>query len=119
MKIDTCKFEDNLFDNTSIIVDCTLNHENENQYQIKAMINNDCIEYLFIDINIAHKVCESLRISFLKLNKSREVKEYDERRDKDITHVIYSLMTIQDHTKSFTSMMIIKLDQHSIILRKS
>ncbi len=119
MKIDACRFEDNLFDDTSVIVDCTLDHENENQYQIKAMIDNDCIEYFFIDINIAHKVCESLSISFLKLNKSREVKKYDERRDKDITHVIYSLMTIQDHTKSFISMMITKLDQHLIILRKS
>ncbi len=74
------------------------------------MINNDCIKYSFIDINIAHEICESLRISFLKLNKSREVKRYDERKDKNIIHVIYSLMTIQDHTKNFTSMMIIKLD---------
>ncbi len=117
MKIDACKFEDNLFDDTSIIVNCMLNHENE--YKIKAMINNDCIEYSFIDINVAHKVCESLSINSLKLNKSREVKEYDERKDKDITYAIYSLMTIQNHTKSFTSIMIIKLDQHLIILRKS
>ncbi len=119
VKINACKFEDNLFDNASIIVDCTLDHENENQYQIRAMIDNDCIEYFFIDINIAHKVCELLNISFLKLKKSREMKKYDERRNKDITHVIYSLMTIQDHTKSFTSMMIIKLDQRAIILEKS
>ncbi len=119
IKIDACKFEDNLFDDASIIVDCTLDHENENQYQIRTMINNDCIEYFFIDINIAHIICESLRISSLKLNKSREVKEYDERKNKNIIHVIYSLMTIQDHTKSFTSMMIIKLDQHAIILEKS
>jgi hypothetical protein len=83
------------------------------------MIDNDYIEYSFIDIKIAHRVCESLRISFLKLNKSREINRYDERRDKDIIHVIYSLMTIQDHTKSFMSMMIIKLDQHLIILKKS
>ncbi len=32
MKIDACKFENNFFDNTLIIVDLTLNHENENQY---------------------------------------------------------------------------------------
>jgi molybdopterin/thiamine biosynthesis adenylyltransferase len=117
MKIDACKFEDNLFDDVLIIVDCTLNFENE--YKIKTMINNDCIKYFFIDINIAHKVCELLSISSLKLNKSREVKKYDEKRNKNIIHVIYSFMTIQDHTKNFTSMMIIKLDQHSIILRKS
>jgi hypothetical protein len=86
VKIDACKFEYNLFDDALIIVDYTLDHENENQYQIRAMIDNDCTEYFFIDINIAHKVCESLNISSLKLNKSREVKEYDERRDTDITH---------------------------------
>ncbi len=119
MKINTCKFEDNFFDDALIIVDCILNHENENQYQIKAMIDNDCIEYFFIDINIAHKICKSLSINLLKLNKFREVKKYDERKNKNITHVIYSFMTIQDYTKSFISMMIIKLDQHLIILKKS
>jgi NMD protein affecting ribosome stability and mRNA decay len=117
MKIDACNFENNFFDDKSIIVKYTLDLKNE--YKIKAMINNDCIDYFFIDINIAHKMCESLNINSLKLNKSREVKKYDERRDKNIIHVIYSLMIIQDHTKNFISMMIIKLDQHSIILKKS
>ncbi len=83
------------------------------------MIDNDCTDYSFIDIDVAHQVCEVLKISFLKLNKVREVKNYDERRDKDITHVIYSSMIIQNHTESFISMMITKLDQHSIILEKS
>jgi molybdopterin/thiamine biosynthesis adenylyltransferase len=117
MKIDACNFEDNLFDDKLIIVDCTLNLKDE--YKIKSMINNDCIEYFFIDINIAHEMCEALKINLLKLNKSREVKNYDERRNKNITHAIYSFMTIQNHTKSFTFMMIIKLDQHFIILEKS
>jgi hypothetical protein len=83
------------------------------------MIDNDCTDYSFIDTDVAHQVCEVLRISSLKLNKVREVKNYDERRDKDITHVIYSFMIIQNHTESFTFMMITKLDQHSIILKKS
>jgi hypothetical protein len=117
MKIDACNFEDTLFDDKSIIVDCILDLKNE--YKIKAMINNECIDYSFIDIDIAHKVCELLRIELLQLNKFREVKAYDERKNKDITHVIYSFMIIQDHTKSCISMMIIKLDQHSIILEKS
>ncbi len=82
MKIDACKFEDNFFDHVSIIVDCILNHENENQYQIRTMINNDCIEYFFIDINIAYKVCESLNINLQKLNKSRKMKKYDEKKIK-------------------------------------
>ncbi len=117
MKINACKFKDNFFDDKLIIVNCTLNLENE--YKIKTMINNNCIEYFFININIAHKICESLNISSLKSNKLREVKKYDEKRNKNIIHVIYSFMIIQNHTKNSTSMMIIKLDQHSIILRKS
>jgi hypothetical protein len=116
MKIDVCNFEDILFDDKSVIVDCTLDFKNE--YKTKAIIDNECIVYSFIDTDIAHKVCELLRIESLQLNKSREVKNYDERRNKDITHVIYSLMTIQDHTESCISMMIIKLNQHSIILNK-
>jgi hypothetical protein len=119
MKIGACRFENSLFDDASIIVDCTLDLHNDSEYKIRAMIDNDCIDYSFIDIVIAQKVCDSLEINSLKLNKPRGVKDYDERRDKDITHVIYSFMIIQNHTESSTSMMIIKLDQHSIILRKS
>jgi polyhydroxyalkanoate synthesis regulator protein len=117
LKIDVFNFEDSLFDDKSIIVECIL--ELDSEYNIKATIDNNCTDYSFIDIDIAHQVCEVLRISSLKLNKSREVKKYDERRNKDITHVIYSSMTIQNHTKSFTLIMIIKLDQHFIILKKS
>ncbi len=119
MKIDACNFENNLFDDKSIIVNCTLNFDNDNEYKIRAMIDNECIDYSFIDTNIAHKVCEQLRIVSLKLNKSREVKNYDERRNKNITHVIYSFMIIQNHIESSISMMITKFDQHSIFLRKS
>jgi hypothetical protein len=91
MKTDVCNFENILFDDKSIIVDCILDFKDE--YKIKAMIDNECIDYSFINIDIAHKVCELLRIEFLQLNKSREVKSYDEKRNKNITHVIYSFMT--------------------------
>jgi hypothetical protein len=117
LKIDVFNFEDVLFDDKSIIVECIL--ELDSEYIIKTMIDNDCTDYSFIDIDIAQKVCDSLSINFLKLNKSREMKNYDEKRNKNIIHVIYLFMTIQNHTKSFTSMMIIKLDQHFIILKKS
>jgi hypothetical protein len=117
LKADVFNFEDSLFDDKSIIVECTLEYNNE--YTIKAMIDNDCIDYSFIDTDIARQVCDSLSINLLKLNKFREVKSYDERRNKDIIHVIYSFMIIQNHIESSISMMIIKLDQHSIILSKS
>ncbi len=81
------------------------------------MITNASI--IYIDIDTVHKVCERLRIVSLKLNKSREVKNYDEEKDKNIIHVIYSFMIILNHIESSISIMIIKLDQHSIILEKS
>ncbi len=105
VKIDACNYEDNFFDDKSIIVNCILDLDNDNEYKIRVMIDNDCIDYSFIDINIAHKMCELLSIVFLKLNKSREVKNYDERRSKNIIHVIYSFMIIQNHTENSSSMM--------------
>jgi hypothetical protein len=59
LKIDVFNFEDSLFDDKSVIVECTL--ELDNEYIIKAMINNDCINYSFIDIDIAQQVCEALK----------------------------------------------------------
>ncbi len=52
MKIDVYNFEDNFFDDKSIIVDCILDLKNE--YKIKAIIDNECINYLFIDIDVKH-----------------------------------------------------------------
>jgi hypothetical protein len=117
LKIDVFNFEDIFFDDKSIIVKCIL--ELDNEYITKTMIDNDCTDYSFINIDIAQEVCEALSISSLKLNKSREMKKYDERKSKNMIHVIYSFMTIQNHTKTSTFMMIIKLDQHLIILEKS
>jgi hypothetical protein len=71
-------FEDILFDDKSMIENCIL----ENEYKTRAMIDNDCTDYSFIDTDVAHQVCEVLRISILKLNKSREVKNYDEEEIK-------------------------------------
>jgi hypothetical protein len=62
LKIDVFNFEDSLFDDKSSIVECTL--ELDNEYIIKTMINNDCTDYSFIDIDIAQQICEALEISF-------------------------------------------------------
>jgi hypothetical protein len=51
LKINVSNFEDNLFDDKSMIVECILKLDNE--YIIKAMIDNDCTDYSFIDIDVA------------------------------------------------------------------
>jgi hypothetical protein len=83
------------------------------------MINIDVIEYAFIDESIAQSLCEILKIESVQLIKKRLVRVYDERKDQVITHVIYSKMIIQEHTKSLIFMLIIRLEQQILILEKS
>jgi hypothetical protein len=113
----SCNLEDNLFDEDSIIESCIL--DDENSYLVRAMIDNDCTDYSFVNSAIVRRICEALNISSVKLNKSRKMKNYDERMSESITHVIYSRMIIRDHVESSTFLLITKLDQHDIILRKS
>ena len=115
----SCNLEDDLFDDESVIEVCILS---ENTFCIattKAMIDNDCTGYSFINSTIVRRVCETLEISSVELIKSRKMKEYDERMSESITHVICSKIIIRNHIESLTFMLIIKLDQHDIILEKS
>jgi hypothetical protein len=113
----SCNLKDDLFDENSVIESCIL--DDENQYLVKAMIDNNCTDYLFIHKIIVRKICEALNINSIKLNKSRKMKDYDERMSESITHAIYLRMTIRDHVESSTSLLITKLSSHDIILEKS
>jgi hypothetical protein len=117
MTISSCNLKNDLFDNDLVIESCIL--DDENQYLVKAMIDNDCINYSFVNSIIVNSICETLKISSMKLNKSRKIKKYDERMSDSITHVIYLRMIIRDHVESSTLLLITKLDQHDIILEKS
>jgi hypothetical protein len=113
----SCNLEDDLFDEDSVIESCIL--DDENSYLVKAMIDNDYTDYSFVNSAIVRRICEALNINSVKLNKSRKMKSYDERMNESITHVIYSRMIIRNHVESSTFLLITKLDQHNIILRKS
>jgi hypothetical protein len=83
------------------------------------MINIDVTEYAFIDESVAQSLCEILKIESVQLIKKRLVRAYDERKNQVITHVIYSKMMIQEYTKNLIFMLIIKLEQQTLILEKS
>jgi hypothetical protein len=117
LMIISCNLEDDLIDEDSIVESCTL--DNENSYLVRAIIDNDCTEYSFVNSTIVRRIYEALKIISVKLNKSRKMKEYDERMKESITHVIYSRMIIRDHFESLIFLLITKLDQHDIILEKS
>jgi hypothetical protein len=83
------------------------------------MIDINSTNYCFIDTLTAQKICDSCEIVLINLIKSKEMKEYDERKDKIITQIIYFRLTIQNHIESCILMLIIELEQQAIILDKS
>jgi hypothetical protein len=103
----SCNLKNDFFNKDLVIESCIL--DDENQYLVKAMINNDCTDYSFVNNIIVRKICETLNISSIKLNKSRKMKDYDERMSELITHAIYFRMIIRNHVESFISLLIIKL----------
>jgi hypothetical protein len=107
--------KNDLFDETSVLINCVL----RDKILIITMIDIDVTEYAFIDESVAQWLCEILKIESVQLLKKRLIRAYDERKDQVIIHVIYSKMIIQRHIESFTSMLIIRLDQQALILDKS
>ncbi len=107
--------KNNLFCDQSIMKICTI----EDKINTRVMIDTDSTDYCFVDTLTAQKICDSCKIVFIDFIKSKEMKEYDERRDKIIIQIIYSRLTIQNHIESCILMLIIELRQQAIILDKS
>jgi hypothetical protein len=78
-----CNLKNDVFDEDSIIEDCIL----DDQYLVKAMIDNDCTNYLFVNEFIVRRICKALKITSVELLKSRKVKKYDERMSELITYI--------------------------------
>jgi hypothetical protein len=107
--------KDDLFDDQLVMKDCII----DNRFNIKAMININAIDYYFINKVTAQKICKMIEISFVKLLKSKNVRAYNDKKNTLITHIIYSFLKIENYLEDITSMMIIELDQQTIILEKS
>jgi hypothetical protein len=67
----SCNLKNDLFDENLVMESCIL--DDENQYLIKAMIDNDCTNYSFVNNISVRKICKTLNISSIKLNKSRKI----------------------------------------------
>ncbi len=105
--------KDDLFDESSILIDCLVK-----KFSSIAMIDIDVTEYVFVDESVAQRICDVMSIELIKLMKKRVIRAYDDKKNQIITHAIYSSMIIQKHIESLTLMLITKLDQQVIILRK-
>lgn len=114
--LSSCDLDDDFFDDAPIIEECWLG--SASPFKTKAMIDNGCTGYAFINNSIVREVCEQLQVSPVRLSKARRVKGYDGRMGGFITHAIYPRMKIRDHVESSTPMLITRLGHHDIILGK-
>ncbi len=110
---------DDFFASKSLTTECVLS-SNEISYSLKSLIDIEAADYSFIDELIAQNVYNHLQIEFLSLIKLKSIRKFDDHYAKKlITHAIYLNLTVQDHMKCFVFMLIIRLDQHQIILEKT
>ena len=97
---------DNSFASESLTIECVLS-SNKISYSLKSLIDIEAADYSFIDEVITQIVCDQLQIKLLTLIKAKSIREFNDHYAKKlITHVIYSNLTIQDHTINIASMLI-------------
>ncbi len=107
------------FASESLTTECVLS-SNEINYSLKSLIDIEAADYSFIDEVIMQIVCDQLQIESLTLIKAKSIQEFDDHYAKKlITHVIYSNLTVQDHTIDTASMLITWLNQHQMIFEKT
>ncbi len=115
----TISSSDDLFASKSLTTECVL-FSNEISYSLKSLIDIEAADHSFIDELIAQNFCDYLQIESLSLIKLKSIREFNNHYAKKlITHAIYLNLTVQDHMIDTTSMLIIQLNQHQMILEKT
>ena len=76
-------------------------------------------KHAFIDKKFAQKICDKLNILFQELIKVEFIRKYDEKTNVVIIHVIYFILIVNEHRKNLTFLLIIKLKNYKLILKKS
>jgi len=107
---------DDSFDFKSFTVDIILSSL-EKIFRSLALIDTEVTDMTFIDESLMSELCERFDIQSISLSKSKLIQSYDETSDqKLITHALYTLIMIQEHKNEMMSLLIIRLDQHKIII---
>lgn len=102
----------NLFYESSFTIQCILS----NIIKVTTLVKTCATRFSFIDEKFMEIVCKILKIQPQCLTKSKLIERFDNRIAKRITHAIYSTLSIENHNKSFILLLIIKLEQYSMIL---
>ena len=93
-----------------------LSSEN-NSIRLRALIDTDATEYAFLNEKRARVLCDTLGIEPQALARPKDIKAFDGKAAKQITHGVYPHMTIAGHSELTASMLITDLNKHDMILR--
>ena len=113
----TSILSENLFNERAFETVCKL--KNNDEFKTSDLLNTDSTEHAFIDEKFAQEICEKLQITFQQLLKLKLIREFDDKSEITIIHVIYSIMTVNKHRKNLISLLITKLRNHKLILKRS
>ena len=106
----------NFFTKEALLTQCRIGKKNGIIFT--SLLDTDSTGIAFINKKIICHICKLLQISFVKLNKPKLLKKFDSQSAPPITHAIYFILTIQNHTKEFAPLLVTKLGQHPVILSK-
>ena len=84
--------------------------------RLEALIDTGATGYSFINSSIVQSVCETLKISPLKLSKPKRLKTFEGKEVTSVTHTIHPTLTVQGHSESLCPMFIADIGNYSIIL---
>ena len=103
---------EDLFCESPLTIQCTLG----NKIKATTLVDTCATRFGFIDENFAEIVCKKLEIQPQRLTKLKPIQEFDKRAAQPVTHTIYPMLSVRNHTKNLTPLLITKLGQHSMIL---
>ena len=106
----------NLFNERAFETVCKL--KNNDEFKTSDLLNIDSTEHVFIDEKFAQKIREKLQIAFQQLLKFKLIRKFDDKSEITVTHVIYSIITVNRHRKNLISLLITKLRNHKLILKR-
>ena len=110
MLISTLSLPGDLFINKALVVACSLGRMNE--IKTTFLLDTGATGIVFIDVEMAHYMCDVLKISFLQLAKPKPIREFNGKSASLITHAIYPILTVQGHIELLAPFLITKLGQH-------
>ena len=104
------------FAKKALVAQCILG--NSSKIKNTAWLDIGATRYLFVNPAMVRRICDKLLIKPIRLSKPKAIQGFNGKQALDVTHAIYSIMTVQRRTELTTPMLITKLGQHQIILGK-